>query len=144
MGEAFYDMDRINNLEFNTPYNPLENFNRIKSESYSGRIVNNIFGGGTSNTEFAFLTGHCIDLYEQLSNPYMLYIRKETFSLARVFEALGYSTMAFHPGESWFYNRRNVYKYFGFDDIYFKQSMDLNKVTTRYNYISDMDTVNFI
>jgi len=144
MGEAFYDMDRIPGIEFNEGYDPLANFNRIKEQAYSGRIVTNVFGGGTANTEFAFLTGHSMPIMPELTSPYSYYIRRDTFSLARALEEHGYATMAFHPGDSWFYNRVNVYKYFGFDNIFFKNDMDLDKVEINHGYISDMDTAKFV
>lgn len=144
MGEAFYDMDRIPGIEFNEGYDPLLHFNRIKKQAYSGRIVTNIFGGGTANTEFAFLTGHSMPIMPDMTSPYSSYLRRDTFSLARVLEGKGYSSIAFHPGDSWFYNRVNVYKFFGFDNIFFKNDMDQEKVTLNYGYISDMDTYGFL
>lgn len=144
MGEAFYDIDRIPGIEFNDNYNPLENFHKIASEGYSGRIVTSVFGGGTSETEFSFLTGHSMALNTNTGSPYTSYIRRDTFSLARVFEKSGYETMAFHPGDAWFYNRNNVYQFFGFDNKYFKNSMDLSKVTMNYGYISDRDAYEFL
>lgn len=144
MGEAFYDIDRIPGIEFNEGYDPLENFNRIKENAYSGRIVTNVFGGGTANTEFAFLTGHSMPIMPELFSPYSNYIRRDTFSLARALEANGYATMAFHPGDSWFYNRVNVYNFFDFDNVYFKNDMDLSKVEINHGYISDKDTYGFV
>jgi len=144
MGEAFYDIDRIEGIEFNKGYDPLSNFNRIKENAYSGRIVTNVFGGGTANTEFAFLTGHSMPIMPELTSPYSYYIRHDTFSMARALKKLGYATMAFHPGDSWFYNRVNVYNFFGFDNIYFKNDMDQDKVEVINGYISDMDTAEFI
>jgi phosphoglycerol transferase MdoB-like AlkP superfamily enzyme len=143
MGEAFYDIDRIPGIEFNKGFDPLANFNRIRKNAYSGRIVTNVFGGGTANTEFAFLTGHSMPIMPEMTSPYQYYIRKDTFSLTRALEDHGYASMAFHPGESWFYNRTNVYGFFGFDDIYFKNDMDLDKVEINHGYISDSDTYAF-
>lgn len=143
MGEAFYDIDRIEGIEFNQGFDPLKNFNNIMEQAYGGRIVTNVFGGGTANTEFSFLTGHSMSIMPELSSPYSYYIRKDTFSLARLLEEAGYASMAFHPGESWFYNRANVYQFFGFDTIYFKKDMDQNKVEINYGFISDISTAEF-
>jgi phosphoglycerol transferase MdoB-like AlkP superfamily enzyme len=143
MGEAFYDIDRIEGIEFNNGFDPLENFNNITGQAYSGRIVASVFGGGTANTEFSFLTGHSMPIMPELSSPYSYYIRKNTFSLTRILEEAGYASMAFHPGESWFYNRSNVYKFFGFDKIYFKKDMDINSVEVNNGYISDISTAEY-
>lgn len=144
MGEAFYDIDRIKGLEFNEGFDPLANFKRITGESYAGRVVTEVYGGGTANTEFSFLTGHSLALMPDMGSPYTSYLRKDTFSLARVLEKAGYATLAFHPGDSWFYNRVNVYEFFGFDNIFFKNAMDLKKVKYTHGYISDRDTAEFV
>lgn len=143
MGEAFYDMDRIEGIEFNEGYDPLANFKRIAGKSYTGRLVTNVFGGGTANTEFSFLTGHSMPVMPELTSPYSFYLRRDTFSLTRVLEKLGYSSMAFHPGDSWFYNRVNVYGFFGFDNIFFKNDMDKGKIELNHGYISDRSTAEF-
>jgi phosphoglycerol transferase MdoB-like AlkP superfamily enzyme len=143
MGEAFYDVDRITGIEFNEGFNPVENLNRIKEQAYSGRIITTVFGGGTSNTEFSFLTGHSLAIMPQMASPYSFYIRHDTFSLARVLEEKGYATIAFHPGDAWFYNRVNVYEFFGFDKLFFKEDMDLEEVEMVNKFISDMDTARF-
>ena len=143
MGEAFYDVDRIPGIQFNDGFDPLENFNRITAQAYAGRIVTEVFGGGTANTEFSFLTGNSIAVMPEMTSPYSYYLRRETSSLVRELKRAGYAAMAFHPGESWFYNRVNVYGYFGFDEIYFKKDMDLDKVQFNHGYISDLDTAGF-
>ncbi len=144
MGEAFYDIDRIPGIEFNEGFDPLSNFNRIKEQAYSGRIITTVFGGGTSNTEFSFLTGHSLAIMPQMASPYSFYIRHNTFSLARALEEKGYASIAFHPGDAWFYNRMNVYKFFGFDKLFFKEDMELDKVEfVNGKFISDKDTAGF-
>ena len=53
MSEAFWDIDKVEQIEFNNTL-PLENFNKITAKSYYGKIVTTIFGGGTSDSEFSF------------------------------------------------------------------------------------------
>lgn len=143
MGEAFYDVDRIKGIEFNDGYEPLANFHRISGQAWSGRIAAEVFGGGTANTEFSFLTGGSLAALPGLSSPYTYNLRKDTFSLARVMKKAGYDTMAFHPGEAWFYNRANVYRFFGFDQIYFKRDMDQSKLEINFGYVSDKNTAQY-
>lgn len=143
MGEAFYDIDRIEGVEFNDGYEPLANFHRLAGQAWSGRIVAEVFGGGTANTEYSFLTGGSLAALPGLSSPYTYKLRKDTFSLARVMEKAGYDTLAFHPGDSWFYNRANVYRFFGFDQIYFRRDMDQSKLVTNFGYVSDMNTAEY-
>ncbi len=143
MGEAFYDIDRIKDVEFNEGLEPLANFHRIAGQAWSGRVAAEVFGGGTANTEFSFLTGGSLAALPGLSSPYTYNLRKNTFSLARVMEKAGYDTMAFHPGESWFYNRVNVYRFFGFDRIYFRRDMEQSKLEINFGYVSDKNTAQY-
>ena len=41
----------------------------------------------------------------------------------------GYSTVFTHPGRDWYYNRMNVYDYFGFDELSFYESYDTEDLT---------------
>lgn len=144
MGEAFYDVDRIPGIRFAEGYDPVENLKRIKKQAYSGRIITTVFGGGTSNTEFSFLTGHSLAIMPQMASPYSFYIRHNTHSIARVLERKGYATIAFHPGDDWFYNRVNVYQFFGFDKLFFKKDMDLENVEiVSGKFVSDKDAARF-
>lgn len=144
MSEAFFDIDKIPSVKFNEGYDPLKNFNRVIKESYSGKFVSNVFGGGTSNTEFSFLTGHSTSIADWTSDPYSIYIRKNTFALPRVLKNEGYETTAFHPGYIWFYNRFNVYDYFGFNKRSFLVDMPDSSSREPGKYVSDMDAFKFV
>lgn len=142
MSEAFWDIDKVEQIEFNDGYHPLENFNQIISDSYYGKIVTNIFGGGTSDTEFSFLTGHTKTTLNDMANPYINFIRKNTYALPWILETKGYKTTGFHPGFPWFYNRYNVYDYLGFQNVFFIDDMDIDIENTYY--VLDMDTYDFL
>ncbi len=144
MSEAFFDIDRIPGIKFDELNNPLKNFNRICEESYHGKIVTSVFGGGTSCTEFAFLTGTSLSLANWTADTYSAYIRKDTFSLTRLLESKGYKTTALHPGYPWFYNRFNVYEYFGFDNRFFADNVTERSTKSLTGYVSDMDTYKFL
>lgn len=144
MSEAFFDIDRIPGIEFNDSNDPLENFNKIISEAYHGNIVTGVYGGGTACTECEFLTGANLSIPDWSTEIYSVYIRKDTFSIARLLEDLGYETTALHPGHKWFYNRFNVYEYFGFDKRYFADDITERNTKTLTGYVSDMDTYEFL
>lgn len=112
MIEAFTDFSDFG-LEFET--DPYVNFHRLESEGVSGRLVTNIFAGGTVDTERAFLTG-INKLYDY---------RSDAGSYVRYFNDQGYTTEGGHPCYGWFYNRQNVNGYLGFGDYWFYE--------TRYN-----------
>jgi len=144
MGEAFYDFDRIPGVKFMEGTDPLENYREILSESYHGRIVTSVFGGGTSSTEFSFLTGHSTCLLPNGITPYKTHIRNEVYSLVSYFRDCGYTATALHPGYPWFYNRQNVYKFFGFDNIYFRPDMEISNSDLRDGYVKDRTAFDFI
>jgi len=144
MSEAFFDIDRIPGIEFYDNNDPLKNYNKILKDAYHGKIVTGVYGGGTASTECEFLTGISISIANWGADTYSAYIRKDTFSLARVFEEKGYKTTAIHPGYQWFYNRFNVYEYFGFDKRFFAVDITERNTKTLTGYVSDMDTYKFL
>ena len=107
MLEAFCDMS-----DWNIPGLSPEvyaSYHALEAESVSGMLIDNIFAGGTTNTERCFLTGSGIlENYRKNVNSYVWYLRSQ-----------GYKTGGSHPCYNWFYNRRNVNSYLGFQDYYF-------------------------
>lgn len=107
MLEAYNDFSKFKQVEFNTDvYGYLH---QLEAESYSGQLVDNIFAGGTVNTEWSFLTGFTS----------MRDFRKNTNSYARYFGEQGYTVEGSHPCYDWFYNRKNINEYLGFQNYYF-------------------------
>lgn len=94
----------------------------LAEEGYSGRLVTNVFAGGTVNTERAFLTG-----FSRLGS-----FRTPTNSYARYFLSQGYRVTGSHPNYDWFYNRLNVNENLGFSDYLYYENY--------YNQLVDVDT----
>ncbi|MBR6259295.1 MAG: LTA synthase family protein [Oscillospiraceae bacterium] len=109
MLESYNDFSKFG-VEFEK--DPYENYHALLSECVHGEIVTNIFAGGTIDTERAFLTGFS-EFYE---------FDKKTPSLASYLDGQGYSVVFHHPGYQWFYNRQNVNKYMGFEDMFFEEN----------------------
>ncbi len=84
----------------------------LAREGYSGRLVTNVFAGGTVTTERAFLTG-----FSQLGS-----FRSPTNSYARYFLSQGYRVTGSHPNNDWFYNRLNVNENLGFSDYLYYEN----------------------
>lgn len=103
-------------------YGPLH---RLQEESYHGRLLTNIFAGGTVQTEWAFLTG-----YAQLGT-----FRSYTNSFPRYFASQGYAVTGAHPSTEWFYNRSNINRYLGFEDYKFLENyfQPFTKETVAYD-----------
>ncbi|MBR4656338.1 MAG: LTA synthase family protein [Oscillospiraceae bacterium] len=87
-------------------------YHALEAESLRGTLADNIFAGGTVDTERCFLTGSgIVDNYRKNVNSYVWYFRSQ-----------GYRTGGSHPCYEWFYNRRNINRYLGFEDYYFVEN----------------------
>lgn len=105
MLESYNDFSKFQSIEIDESV--YEDFHNIQMDSYSGNLITNVFGGGTINTEWSFLTGY---------NSHPKYL-KDTNSFIWYLNEQGYKTQAMHPNFGWFYNRRNVNNYLGFQDF---------------------------
>ena len=129
MLEAYNDFSKFEQLEFGI--DPYKNFHEIQSQSIQGRLVTNIFAGDTIQTERSFITGY---------NNHPKYFNN-TNSFAWYFKEQGYRTEAMHPIYGWFYNRRNVNHYLGFDlfDYYENKYQAIQE-----EFYNDMDFFDYI
>ncbi|MBX3595977.1 MAG: LTA synthase family protein [Rhizobiaceae bacterium] len=112
MSESFWDPTRLPGVEFKP--DPIAHVR----ETSSGHVFSPEFGGMTANVEFEALTGFSNAFLPYGSIPYQQYVRKSLPSLAGFFRSEGYETVAIHPFEGWFWNRKSVYDAFGFDRFY--------------------------
>ena len=106
MLEAFADFE---DMGVALSADPCPNLRRLAAAGVSGRLVTNIFAGGTVDTERAFLTG-----VNELTE-----FRSDAGSYVRWLKTQGYVAEGGHPCYAWFYNRRNVNRYLGFDDYWY-------------------------
>lgn len=94
--EAFADLsvltDRITGVD------PYVDYHALLDESYHGRLIPNVFAGGTIDTERCVLTG--FSALEEFRRP--------SWSYARYFAQQGYTVEGAHAGYEAFYNRLNV------------------------------------
>ncbi len=113
MLEAYTDLSKYDGV--NLKKDVYRNFHKLQRESISGNLMTDIFGGGTIQTEFAYLVGSNIEAQ----------YRKQTNSNVWYFNRQGYYTEGMHPSYGWFYNRRNIYENFGFDNFeYFENKYE--------------------
>ena len=109
MLEAYSDFSRFEGLSFTE--DPYAFWHDLQKECYSGYLVDDIFAGGTIMTERSYLTGYAYQpSYTKSLNSYVRYFASE-----------GYRTEGSHSGNDWFYSRKNVNKYLGFEDYYFAE-----------------------
>ncbi len=108
--ESFCDLEEMG-IEGIAPevYAPLR---MLQNESFSGTMVASVIGGGTVVTERALLTGS----YMQLN------YEKTAFSYVRYFNAQGFRTFATHPNVGYFYARKAICDFLGFDRFYYLEN----------------------
>lgn len=113
MLEAFSDLTDFPVLdEIPAVHEIYEPLHELEERSVSGRLLTNIFAGGTVDTEWGYLTGY--SEHEEFRSPVNTYVR--------YFKSQGYDALYRHPGYSWFYNRSNVNEYLGFDECVFNDT----------------------
>ncbi len=137
MNESFSDITESSVFAFTEENDPLQNFHSLQERNnvLSGHIVVSGYGAGTANTEFDVLTGiQTVALSETTTSAFRV-VNRNLESLFRIFSADGYQTSFFHPGYSWFYNRRNVYSWFGAENTLFIDNME--NVQYKGSYVTD-------
>ncbi len=129
MLEAYSDFSEFDSINFKK--DPYKYFHKLQKESISGNLVTNIFGGGTIDTERAFLTGYYhLPSFIRPTNSFVWYLKEQ-----------GYVTEAMHPIYGWFYNRRNINSYIGFDsfDYYENEYSQISE-----EFLQDIDFFDYI
>lgn len=120
MSESLYDTDHFDNVEVDTDV--MSVMHGLQAEYGGGSLAVDIFGGGTANTEYEFLTGLGHKYYAG-NLMYNHFIQNGQMSMVGYMNQLGYQTVAIHPYKETFFNRKQVYDDFGFDETYFKENM---------------------
>ena len=126
MNEAFSDLTDDPAFTYTEETDPLPNLHALREDDHAitGHVVVPGFAGGTANTEFDVLTGMQTNALSATTTSAMRVINRNLDSLFRVFNEDGYRTSFFHPGNDWFYNRENVYRWFGAQETMFIDQME--------------------
>lgn len=126
MDEAFSDITDSEVFAFTEETDPLPNLHALREDPHaiSGHVVVPGFAGGTANTEFDVLTGMQTNALSATTTSAFRVVNRNLDSLFRVFDADGYRTSFFHPGDDWFYNRENVYRWLGAESTVFADQME--------------------
>ncbi|HEY0880078.1 MAG TPA: LTA synthase family protein [Archangium sp.] len=133
MSESFFDPTALPGVKF--VQDPVPTLRRLQRDASSGTLFSPVFGGGTANTEFEFLTGHSMQFLPAGSVAYQQYIRRRHPSLAEQFAREGYRTTALHSFHRWFWERDQVYQHLGFER--FLAMEDLPDLVIDGKYASD-------
>ena len=141
MNETFSDLNVVNNIKTNKEVMPF--INSLKENTIKGHMLVSVFGGGTSNSEYEFLTGNSVSTLPLNGNAYTQFIKHKVPSLASQLKQEGYDTMAFHPYKAHGWNRDTVYPLLGFDQFLDETCMNPNGEKFR-GWYSDSEDYNKI
>lgn len=126
MNEGFSDITDAPVFTYGPEEDPLPNLHALQKDTHavSGHVIVPGFAGGTANTEFDVLTGMQTNALSATTTSAMRVVNRNLDSVLRVFGDGGYHTSFFHPGEDWFYNRENVYRWLGAAETEFADEME--------------------
>ena len=117
MNESFSDLSLYEGLKA-AGYNGPQFYNSLTDTLERGTLVSSVYGGGTANTEFEFLTGNSISFVGYGKTPYQLYDLSSVDSLPKQLAELGYTSYAIHPQLATNWNRSTVYRQMGFEEFF--------------------------
>ena len=139
MNEAFSDVLNEDVFVFPEGEHPMEVYNSLAAgeNAYAGHLVVPYFAGGTADTEFDVATGMQTNLLNPAAPSLTAFrtVNRGLDSIFRVFAAGGYSSCFMHPGQSWFYNRENVYSWLGADESLFAE--DFSELEYKGSWVTD-------
>ena len=136
MNESLADLGTLGNLETNEDYMPF--IHSLTENTIKGNLSVPVFGAGTSNSEFEFLTGNSISSLPAGCNVYQSYIKSDQASLVSTLKDLGYSRQAYHPYYKDGWNRPAVYNYFGFEKYTAIEDFIDNDILETYKQNNDV------
>lgn len=132
MSESFCDFRNIRPFTVSEPVMPFYDRLRQLDPVISGNLLVPVFGGGTSNTEFEYLTGSSMYFFSDASVPYLNYFRKPVHGVPDLLRQQGYRCVAIHPYDPTFYNRNVVYPMMGFERFISMEEFPKNKQLDHY------------
>lgn len=145
LSEAYVDFRRLAEAD-SIPVDTYKNFDLFSSEGFGGTCVSSTFGGYTVRAEFEILFG--LPVYS-LNTPEIPHMKinisdgKQLPSMANFYKSHGYNTTYIHPFSRTFYNRDNIYPYYGFDNLYFADNFTV-PLNYKGRYIDDSTAFDMI
>ena len=141
MDESFADLhvlgEKFNTKEEITPF-----YNGLSENVIKGYALSSVFGGGTANSEYEFLTGNTMGYLSEGATVYQLYLNDYSFSMASHLENCGYRCIATHPFSRKGWSRTKAWPYLGFESITFMEEYPQKDLVR--DYISDREAFEYI
>lgn len=136
MNEAFSDLNVVGDLPVDEEIIPF--FDSLQENAVKGWTQVPVFGAGTANTEWEFLTGHSMQFLPKGATPYSNNGLTDSYaSIVSRLKKIGYHCIAMHPYYEYMYTRNSVYPRMGFDEMLFLQDFPQKKMLREY--VSDQE-----
>ena len=134
MNEAFSDLRVVGDFATSQDYMPY--IHSLKKNTIKGNLFMSIFGSGTCNSEFEFLTGDTMSFLQSGIIAYTQVVKDILPNITYTLQQQGYGPpLALHPYLASGWNRPEVYQEMGFTRFY-SESDFVNPPMYR-KYISD-------
>lgn len=130
MNESLSDLRVDGDFEASGEFMPF--MDSLTENTIKGNAYVSVFGSGTSNTEYEFLTGNSMAFMPAGSNAYQAFIKNEQPGLTSTLLSQGYSADAFHPYNRSSWNRTNVYEDMGFGRFITIEDLIDNEILSSY------------
>jgi phosphoglycerol transferase MdoB-like AlkP superfamily enzyme len=148
MNESFSDITDSGAFTYTDENDPLPNLHALQADDHAltGHVAVPGFAGGTANTEFDVLTGIQTNALSSSTTSALRVVNRDLDSLFRIYGSDGYHTSFFHPGDDWFYNRENVYRWMGAEETVFIDQMEDPQYKGRWvtdDYTADLIEAEF-
>lgn len=138
MNEAFSDLSVINEFETNEDYMPF--IHGLSKNTIKGSLYMSIFGSGTCNSEFEFLTGNSMSFLQNGIIAYTQIVKDKLQNVTYQLKNQGYEgNLALHPYLASGWNRPQVYEWMGFEDFITEEDFKNPKMYRKY--ISDQSNM---
>lgn len=134
MNEAFSDLAVVGDFTTNQDYMPY--IHSLEKNTIKGNLYMSIFGSGTCNSEFEFLTGNSMAFLHSGIIAYTQVVKDKLPNMTWLLKSQGYmGNLALHPYLASGWNRIDIYEKEGFDHFYSQDDFE-NPLMYR-KYISD-------
>lgn len=118
MDESFADLGILGSeLKTNIEVTPF--IDSLSEDVIKGYALSSVYGGGTPNSEFEFLSGHSMMFLPAGSIAYQQFLKQPSYSMVGEMKENGYRCIAAHPYYASGWERASVYPYLGFDETCF-------------------------
>lgn len=137
MDEAYADISTLNPEFGDTLF-----YRTLHKNTIKGLTLSSVYGGGTANSEYEFLTGNTMAFVTQGVSVYQQYIKTPTYSMASYLKSLGYETIATHPFNKQGWARTSAWPLLGFEKTTFKE--DYPQKNKLRGYVTDQEMYEYI